>query len=128
MAKHNEVGVIGEMVAVEYLESKGHTIVERNYRRKYGELDVVSRQGSTVHFVEVKTVSRETVGNGVLGEHLRPEENMHKGKIARLLRVLQVYVAKNEVSDWQFDVVAIYLDSKTNTARVRYLENIILEP
>lgn len=127
MAKHNEVGILGEMVAEEYLLSKGHNVIERNYRKKYGELDIVTKKGSTIHFVEVKTVSRETLGNVLVGEHLRPEENMHKGKVARLLRVMQVYIDKNRIQKWQFDVIAIYLNSKTKTARVRYLQNIVLE-
>ena len=43
MAKHNEIGATGEIVAAEFLESKGHKILDRNFRRPYGEIVIVSR-------------------------------------------------------------------------------------
>ncbi len=128
MAKHNEIGVTGEIVAGEFLESKGHTILDRNFRRPYGEIDIVSRgTGGMVHFVEVKTVSHGTATNAGVGEHFRPEENVHPKKIERMMRVIQAYLLyKNIESEWQFDVLAVYLDEKTRTAKVRYLENVVL--
>lgn len=127
MAKHNEIGRVGEKVAEEYLVSKGHTILSRNYRKPYGEIDIVSRKAGLVRFVEVKSVSWET-GEGVsTKEGYRPEENVHPAKIKRMVRVIDTYIReKNIESDWQFDVIAVYLDEKTKTAKVRYLENVIL--
>ena len=54
MARHNEIGKIGEQVAQKWLKTKGFTIKDINYRKKYGEIDIVAR-GTTgkVHFVEV---------------------------------------------------------------------------
>jgi|CXWL01.1.fsa_nt_gi putative endonuclease len=128
MAKHNEIGAIGEVVAGEFLESKGHAILDRNFRRPYGEIDIVSRgTDSAIHFVEVKTVSHGTASNSGLGEHFRPEENVHPKKIERMMRVIQAYLlSKNIESEWQFDVLAVYLDEKAKTAKVRYLENVVL--
>ena len=128
MAKHNEIGAIGELVAAEFLESKGQRILDRNFRRPYGEIDIVSRgTGGRVHFVEVKSVSHGTATNGGLGEHFRPEENVHPRKIERLMRVIQTYLLQKDVeSEWQFDVIAVYLDEQTKTAKIRYLENIVL--
>ena len=128
MAKHNEIGATGELVATEYLESKGHGILDRNFRRPYGEIDIVSRgTDGNIHFVEVKSVSHGTATNSGVGEHFRPEENVHPKKMERLMRVIQTYLLyKNIESDWQFDVIAVYLDEKTKTAKVRYLENIVL--
>ncbi|MBY0539541.1 YraN family protein [Patescibacteria group bacterium] len=126
MAKHNEIGRIGEKVAEEYLVSKGHTILSRNYRKPYGEIDLVSRKDECVHFVEVKSVSWET-GESAVSERHRPEENVHPQKIKRLLRTIESYILeRNVVGDWQFDVIAVYLDEKTKTAKVRFLENVVL--
>ena len=120
MAKHNELGADGELVAAEFLEGKGHRIKDRNFRRPYGELDIVSLDRSgKVHLVEVKSVSWETP--------YRPEENIHPIKVQRLLRIIQSYLSfKGVEGDWQFDVIAVYLDPIQKRARVRYLEDVIL--
>jgi putative endonuclease len=127
MAKHNEVGNIGEKVASEYLKSKGHVVIFRNYRKPYGEIDIVSKNAGIVHFVEVKTVSHETsVGSGT-GDFFRPEENVHQQKVKRLLRTIGAYLFENgENGEWQFDVVAVILDQNKKTAKVRFLENVVL--
>ena len=137
MAKHNEVGVIGEQIAEDFLKGKGHKIVTRNFRKPYGEIDIVSREKSGKwHFIEVKTVSRETNhkvvshetgSKSVSHETYRPEENVHPQKMKRLMRVIESYILSNNVEDeWQFDVIAVYLDQKNKTAQVNYLEDLVL--
>jgi len=119
MAKHNELGTDGERVAAQFLESKGHRVMDVNFRRPYGELDIVSQDPKgKLHFVEVKSVSWET-------QYL-PEENIHPMKMQRLMRIVQSYLSFKGDTDWQFDVVAVYLDREQKKARVRYLENVIL--
>ena len=91
MAKHNETGAIGENVAVKYLENKGFFIIDRNYRKKWGELDIIAQKDGLVHFVEVKTVSRKSYGGNFEQEinNYRPEDNMHPWKLKRLRRGLE---------------------------------------
>jgi putative endonuclease len=121
MAKHNILGEIGETVASEFLESKGHKIFDRNFRKPYGELDIVSEgKRGELHFVEVKSVSWETA--------YRPEENVHAKKIERLKKIIQTYLThKGFKGDWQVDVVVVYLDQANKKAKVSYLENVIFE-
>ena len=129
MARHNLIGTIGEDVAVEFLESKGHKILSRNYRKAYGELDIVSRgKDENVHFVEVKTVSYETEANGVPYETgYRPEENVHPAKVKRLMHTIEAYILEKDIGEeWQFDVIAVYLDDQKKEAKVRWLENVVL--
>ncbi|MES2014819.1 MAG: YraN family protein [Patescibacteria group bacterium] len=130
MAKHNEVGALGEKVAGEFFERKGFKVISRNYRKPYGEIDLVIEKSNKICFVEVKTVSWETGKDrefGVSHETHRPEDNVHPMKIKRLLRVIEAYLVSHEIdSEWQFDIVAVYLDQKTKIAKVRHLENIIL--
>ena len=94
MAKHNETGTIGESVATKWLENKGFFIIDRNYKRKWGELDIVAQKDEIIHFVEVKTVSRKSYGGKFEQEinNYRPEDNMHPWKIQRLRRALQTYL------------------------------------
>lgn len=119
------IGDIGEGIAVKYLENKGFSVIERNYLKPWGEIDIVARLGDTLHFVEVKTVSREPwerVGN-------RPEDNMHEYKLKRLSRAIRTYVLERKVGkelEWQIDLACVYLDFSSHRARVELLENIIL--
>lgn len=127
MAKHNELGKIGEDLAVRFLEGKGFKTIERNFWRPYGEIDVVSCENSGKYrFVEVKSVSWET-GRGVPHGTYRPEENVHPQKVKRLMRVIESYIlARSIEEDWQFDVVAVYVDRENKKARIRHLENVVL--
>src|SRR3989344_5064276 len=127
MAKHNQIGADGEKVAEEFLIRKGFNTIARNFRRPYGEIDIISRETSGKYrFIEVKSVSWETGGGSDVSHGTyKPEENMHPMKAKRLMRVIQAYIAQYGVEDWQFDVVAVFLDQKNKRAKVRHLENII---
>lgn len=54
-----KIGQIGEDCACEYLEKNDYKIVERNYLKKWGELDIVCKKGNKIHFIEVKSVTRD---------------------------------------------------------------------
>ena len=60
----NRVGSFGEDISAKYLKRLGHTVLDTNYLKKWGEIDIVSRETlenkHIIHFVEVKTVSYET--------------------------------------------------------------------
>ena len=131
MAKHNETGVKGEEVATKYLEKKGFLIVNRNYRKKWGELDIVAEKEGIVHFVEVKTVSRRSFGGKFEQEvnNYRPEDNMHPWKLKRLSRAIQTYLLetyKKFDPQWQFDLVCVFLDMEKRVAKVKVIENLVL--
>ncbi len=131
MAKHNEVGKVGEGVATKFLEKKGFSIICRNYSKKWGELDIVAQKDSIVHFIEVKTVSRRSY-NGVFSQEInsyRPEDNMHPWKLQRLRRALQTFLLEkypHKEPKWQFDIACVFLDMEKRVAKVRYLEDIVL--
>ncbi|MBX4198869.1 YraN family protein [Candidatus Parcubacteria bacterium] len=112
------IGDIGENVACVFLEKHGFKILDRNYLRKWGELDIIAQKGNVVHFVEVKSVSHVT--------NIRAEENMHPGKLKRLHRAIQTYLMEKKIDlDWQLDLVAVKIDETTRTAKAEILENII---
>ena len=120
-----KIGDIGEEVAVKYLERKGFRILERNYLRKWGEIDIVAEKGNLLSFIEVKSVSRESGSR----ETYRPEENVHPAKLKRLHRAIRTYLLDRKVPDsreWRVDVACVYLDFSTRKAKVEMLENVIL--
>jgi len=129
-----QLGDTGEGVACTYLESRGYEIVERNYLKPWGEIDIVAKKAEKLYFVEVKTVTRESP-KGIHPEGLsrgagyRPEDNVHPAKVKRLHRAIQTYLLDHKVPetiDWQLDVACVYLDFSTRRATVEVLENVIL--
>jgi putative endonuclease len=137
MAKTDKrsVGDTGEGVACRYLESKGYRVLERNYLRPWGEIDIIAEKpdrtgAKKLYFVEVKSVSRE---NNAAVTHepggFRPEENVHPAKLKRLHRAVQTYLLDHKVpeaTDWQIDVACVYLDFSTRKAKVEIIDNVIL--
>lgn len=132
MAKHNEIGKIGEEIAENWLIQKGFTIIECNYLRKWGEIDIVSH-GTTgkIHFVEVKAVSYETkayLDYAVSHGTWRPEENVHKAKQQRFKRAIQTWLLEHKYAgEWQIDIIAIRMVPREKYCRVMLLDNVVFE-
>lgn len=132
MALHNDIGKIGEGVATEWLKNKSFEIVERNYRKKWGEIDIVARETTgKVHFVEVKTVSYETkldLDYAVSHETWRPEEKVHFHKQQRLARAIQTWISENKYEGkWQIDIIVVRLVPDEKYCRLKLLDNIIFD-
>ena len=130
-----KIGKIGEDCACEYLKKKGFTIVNRNYLKKWGEIDIVARKAKKLYFVEVKSVSREistSKGKNVTHEtndSYRAEDNMHPWKLQRLARTVQSYLLDKNVSDdvdWQFDMITVHIDMSKRLSRVFYTPDLVL--
>jgi len=136
MAQHNKTGSLGEDIAARYLEEGGLEIIERNYRKKWGELDIVARETSfsteKLHFIEVKTVSREITSQDDISRvtnDFKPEEMVHSGKVERLKRAIQTYLTDRRVSreiPWEFSIIAVFIDPNTKKALVRHTKEIVL--
>ena len=133
-----KIGEIGENVACMFLVKHGFLIVERNYTKKWGEIDIIAEKGSKLYFIEVKSVSsadakaladrRENVSHGTNSEY-RPEDNMHPWKLKRLSRTIQTYLLSKNVPDekeWQVDLACVFLDLKNKKARVKIFPDLIL--
>ncbi len=121
-----KIGAIGEDCACVYLKKQGFTIKERNYLKKWGEIDIVAAKGKDLYFFEVKSVTQETIGQK---DGYRPEENIHYAKVARLKRTVMSYILDKNVSDetnWTFNVVTVYINMSKRLSKVHVLYDVIL--
>jgi putative endonuclease len=132
-----KIGELGENVACKYLENKGFVILERNYTKKWGEIDIIAIKGYKLYFIEIKSasvsiVSGETNKNNSLFNNnifdKRPEDNMHPWKLKRLAKTVQTYLIQKRIGNtpWQFDLLVVYLDLNQRKAKIKTIENIIL--
>lgn len=124
MAKKSNTGKIGEDLASRYLFGKGYSIIERNYREKIGEIDVITKSPDRMLvFIEVKTLV-SSVGD----DPLMPEDNLTAAKLKKLRRTCELYANRrrefiNEKKGWRIDLVAVSLD-RGGKPNFRHYENI----
>jgi putative endonuclease len=108
----------GEEGAARYLTSNGYRILTRNYRKPWGELDIIAQaKDGTLVFVEVKAMRK--------GE-LTPEHNMTPSKIMKTKRAAHAYAnthPKLSTRGWRIDVIAVDLENK-GVGDIRHYENI----
>ena len=125
-----EKGAIGEEIASKFLIKKGFTIVEKNYLKKWGEIDIVAKKGGKIHFIEVKSVIATTGRQGTSqGNSFHPEENVHVLKQRRLRRAIQTYLLERGHGldvEFFFHVVVVTMNAETRRAKVSMIENVIL--
>src|SRR3989338_11685962 len=92
--KNKSVGALGERLSIRFLEQKGYKILSRNTANIRGEIDILCEKDKIIHFVEIKTVTRENENSdGVSYETTyNPEENVHPEKLRRMVRAAEVYM------------------------------------
>jgi putative endonuclease len=129
--KSKVVGVLGEKVATKYLIEHGYSILEKNYWRKWGELDIVASKDGKMHFVEVKTFSYDTKSDleySLTQESWRPEEQVHTFKMRQIAKALHTWIAENQYEgEWQIDVVGVRIVPHETFATVNFIENVVLD-
>lgn len=122
--ENHEIGSTGELVAREFLMKRGYSILDRNYRKSFGEIDIIAKKEGVFHFVEVKT-SLESRGISHETSFFRPEERVGTGKLSRMSRAASSYLVEKRVeSEFQIDVVAVTLNPESKQAKVRFIENV----
>ena len=122
-AVRKEVGRLGEEIAAQFLERKGFKVVARNYRKPWGEIDIIAEKAGTVRFVEVKAVSRESLPDVSREMDYRPEEMVDSRKLRKLARTAALYMeVQKDKREYQIDVVGVILVEATRKARCRLFE------
>lgn len=118
MKKLNKItGNKGEGLATEYLQSKGYKIIERNFRTRFGEIDIVCWDAQTLVFVEVKTKIGHDFGE--------PEEMVDRKKLSQVKKMGEVYLQnKNWEVLCRVDVVAIVLNEDGLVESLRHYQGV----
>lgn len=125
-----KIGEIGENIACKFLMKHSFSVLDRNYTKKWGEIDIIAEKAGKLYFIEVKSVSRDLsiVSQGTLDQY-RPEDNMHPWKLKRLSRTIQTYLLSKKIPDekeWQVDLLIVFLDLKDKKAKIKVVNDIIL--
>ncbi|RJR14349.1 YraN family protein [Candidatus Parcubacteria bacterium] len=111
-------GQKGESIAEIFLKRKGYRVIQKNYRKPWGEIDIIAEKGNIVRFVEVKTVSRE---NYELSHN--PEDLVDRRKLIKVARTAALYMEHTrDGREFQIDVVGVIMDDVSRIATCRLFE------
>lgn len=116
----SELGFLAENLAARYLEKHGYEILGLNYRKPWGEIDIIAKKEGILVFVEVKANKRIIAG-------FEPELRATGSKIIKVVRTARTYLAEKKYSplqEWQVDVISIELDEPREAAKIRHFKNI----
>ena len=115
MAKHNEIGALGEQIALEYLLERNYQILEKNWSCGHKEVDIIAKDGDTIVFVEVKTRHSNCL--------VDPEATVDVYKQRHLIWAANSYVNRYQYdNDVRFDIIAIVID-RNNEKRIEHIED-----
>jgi putative endonuclease len=125
-SQKRKTGDLGEQIAVDYLEKQGYYILERNFQKPWGEIDIITQNNKQIIFIEVKT---RTVSEGhSLKYSPYPEENVRLDKKQKLIRTAQTYLLERKYPPeipWQIDVIAVELNIQSRKANLKHIKNAV---
>ena len=104
MAEHNELGKLGEEMAVAFLQKNGYTILETNWIFQKAEIDIIAKKENILAIVEVKT--RSSIDFGLPQDFVKPK------KIQLLVKAVNEFVVRNNLDlNVRFDIIAIHKEN-----------------
>lgn len=112
---NKQTGHLAEELAVRTLKNKGYKILKRNFSNRFGEIDIIAKDGETLVFVEVKAKMGTLFG--------LPEEMINNNKLKRVQNMALVYLKGKNV-DCRIDVIAIVFSGKNQIQRLTHYENV----
>ncbi len=113
MTEKRKIGDKGEEIISNFLIKKDYRILDRNYRKPYGEIDIIAFKDNIVCFVEVK--ARKSIKYGY------PREAVNFYKQQRVIKASQTYLMENKLNNYiiRFDVAEVFTESR----KINYIEN-----
>lgn len=110
------IGEKGEEYTVKFLEKKKYKILERNYSKRYGEIDIIAENKNYIVFVEVKTRHKDSMTSAA--------DAVNRQKQIRIIKTASLYLAENETEKFcRFDVCEVYVNSDNlKLVDINYIE------
>jgi putative endonuclease len=123
--QRGEVGRRGEELAARRLERLGYEVIERNYRTRAGEIDLIAVRGGTLVFCEVKTLVRRTGGSG--NGPAFPLEAVGRAKQVQVRRLARGWLADRDggprrYTELRFDAIGVLVDAAGEPLRLEHVE------
>lgn len=94
-----DIGNQGENQACAMLKKRGYIVVDRNFRSRFGEIDIIAKKEGVYHFVEVRLRANSDFGT--------PAETVNAKKRLRIRKTIEYYCLARNISRWQFDIIGI---------------------
>ncbi|MDD3006796.1 MAG: YraN family protein [Candidatus Pacebacteria bacterium] len=122
MQKRNrKFGDWGERLAEDFLRRHGYEVMDKNFQKRCGEIDIICQKDDILHFIEVKT--RTEASTQVFGP---PEEAVTKTKQQKIIQTAITFLAEKnyeENKDWRIDVVSIVYYKNEHKASINFIQN-----
>jgi len=114
---NKDIGSLGEDLAESYIKNHGYIIIERNFRCKIGEIDIIGKDKEHIAFIEVKARYNDDYG--------RPAEAVNFYKQNKLYKAAEFYIMKNKLNNYnfRFDVIEVLLKLESNRYELRLIKN-----
>ncbi len=126
MARSNDLGRLGEQVAAEHLARRGFEILARNYRTRWGEIDIIAFDGHTLAFCEVKSRRLPRGARSAKTPGPSTFESLHPRKRAQVRRMARHWVSERfkrpYASEIRFDAIGVTFDWQAEFLRLEHLE------
>ena len=123
MDLRRQFGDKAEAAASVYLQNKGYTIIEKNYRKPWGEIDIIAKKGSLMVFVEVKANAK------TLDSAFNPEVRADHNKLRKVIRTATLYLGKRPGgldNEWRIDIISVTMNE--TVARITHFKNVAESP
>lgn len=110
------LGKTGEDLAFDFLKSHNFSVLEKNFRSKFGEIDIIAEKNQCLYFIEVKT--RSNLNHGA------PYEAVNKRKISHIKRASQYYLLKNNHKDYRLKIGVFSILIENGKIDIKFWEDI----
>lgn len=110
------IGKLGENKALLYLKNKGYSIVEKNFKSKFGEIDIIASKDHCLYFIEVKT--RTNIRKGM------PYEAVNFFKLKHIEMAAKYYLLKNSYKDYKLKIAVISILLINEEVKIQFWEDV----
>lgn len=115
--KREETGKKGEAEAEKHLRRKGFSILEKNYKNRHAEIDIIAKQREEIIFVEVRSTSTENFGT--------PEETIKSKKLEKIKKNVLAYITFKDIKNsYRIDLISILFNQNGELKTLKHYENI----